>query len=108
MQERDVYICEYRLDKTAHLFNPISRNKYPISTKSYAFDKFEQKLVPKRDYSVSSWPSFSPWRPSGFQTKCLPVLEGSRWNPQKSRGVWVDLTKPYHVSVTPLAMDSPS
>ncbi|XP_038073300.1 histone-lysine N-methyltransferase ASH1L-like [Patiria miniata] len=51
VEEKDVYICEYRLDKTAHLFNPISRNKYPICTKTYAFDKFDKKLVPKRDYS---------------------------------------------------------
>ncbi len=27
VQERDVYICEYRLDKTAHLFYKITRPK---------------------------------------------------------------------------------
>ncbi|XP_033634855.1 uncharacterized protein LOC117296092 [Asterias rubens] len=51
VEEIDVYVCEFRLDKTAHLFNPISRHKHPISTKTYAFDKFDKKLVPKRDYS---------------------------------------------------------
>ncbi|XP_071965480.1 uncharacterized protein [Antedon mediterranea] len=50
-KEEDIYICEYRLDKTAHLFHPISKNKFPICTKSYAFNKFEKKIIPKRDYS---------------------------------------------------------
>ncbi|XP_033114256.1 histone-lysine N-methyltransferase ASH1L-like isoform X1 [Anneissia japonica] len=50
-KEEDIYICEYRLDKTAHLFHPISKNKFPICTKSYAFNKFDKKIIPKRDYS---------------------------------------------------------
>lgn len=28
--ESDVYICEYRLDKTAHLFYKISKSKYVL------------------------------------------------------------------------------
>ncbi|XP_072038995.1 LOW QUALITY PROTEIN: uncharacterized protein [Amphiura filiformis] len=56
VEEKDVHICEYRLDKTAHLFHPISKNRFPICTKNYAFDRFEEKLIPKRDYS----PHFIP------------------------------------------------
>nr|XP_054756561.1 histone-lysine N-methyltransferase ASH1L-like [Lytechinus pictus] len=52
VKEQDVYVCEYRLDRTAHLFSPIGKlSRYPICTKRYAFDRFEKKLVPKRDYT---------------------------------------------------------
>lgn len=51
MKEQDVYICDYRLDKSAHLFYKIHRNRYPVCTKPYAFDHFPKKLTPKRDFS---------------------------------------------------------
>ncbi|KAM4662430.1 LOW QUALITY PROTEIN: histone-lysine N-methyltransferase ASH1L [Discoglossus pictus] len=50
-KEQDVYICDYRLDKSAHLFYKIHRNRFPVCTKSYAFDHFAKKLTPKRDFS---------------------------------------------------------
>ncbi|XP_039219462.1 histone-lysine N-methyltransferase ASH1L isoform X1 [Crotalus tigris] len=50
-KEPDVYICDYRLDKSAHLFYKIHRNRYPVCTKSYAFDHFPKRLTPKRDFS---------------------------------------------------------
>lgn len=53
VKEQDVYICDYRLDKSAHLFYKIHRNRYPVCTKPYAFDHFPKKLTPKRDFSVS-------------------------------------------------------
>jgi hypothetical protein len=52
-KEDDVYICEFRLDKTAHVFYKISRSKYPTNTKLYCFDAFDKKLQPKRTFSVS-------------------------------------------------------
>ncbi|XP_030042200.1 histone-lysine N-methyltransferase ASH1L isoform X2 [Microcaecilia unicolor] len=51
VKEQDVYICDYRLDKSAHLFYKIHRNRYPVCTKHYAFDHFPKKLTPKRDFS---------------------------------------------------------
>ncbi|NWR38764.1 ASH1L methyltransferase, partial [Tachuris rubrigastra] len=51
VKEQDVYICDYRLDKSAHLFYKIHRNRYPVCTKPYAFDHFPKKLTPKRDFS---------------------------------------------------------
>lgn len=51
VKEQDVYICDYRLDKSAHLFYKIHRNRYPACTKSYAFDHFPKRLTPKRDFS---------------------------------------------------------
>lgn len=51
MKEQDVYICDYRLDKSAHLFYKIHRNRFPICTKPYAFDHFPKRLTPKRDFS---------------------------------------------------------
>ena len=51
--EEHVYICEYRVDKSARLFNKISKPKYPICTKKFAFDHFDQRLKPSRVYNVS-------------------------------------------------------
>lgn len=51
--EEHVYICEYRVDKSARLFNKISKPKYSICTKSFAFDFFDEKLKPQRNYAVS-------------------------------------------------------
>jgi histone-lysine N-methyltransferase ASH1L len=48
-----VYICEFRVDKTARLFKKISRPKFPVCTKRYAFDNFDQKLRPQRSFTVS-------------------------------------------------------
>ncbi|KAG8179697.1 hypothetical protein JTE90_025653 [Oedothorax gibbosus] len=49
-KEEDVYICEYRVDKTAHLFYKISKIKYPVCTKKYAFEYFDKKRNPKRTF----------------------------------------------------------
>ncbi|KAG9279390.1 histone-lysine N-methyltransferase ASH1L-like [Astyanax mexicanus] len=51
VKEQDVYICDYRLDKSAHLFYKIHRNRYPVCTKPYAFNHFPKRLAPKRDFS---------------------------------------------------------
>ena len=51
--EEHVYICEYRVDKSARLFNKISKPKYPVCTKKFAFDHFDQRLKPSRIYTVS-------------------------------------------------------
>ena len=50
--EGHVYICEYRVDKGARLFNKISKPKHSLCTKEYAFDHFDQKLRPARTYTV--------------------------------------------------------
>ena len=50
--EEHVYICEYRVDKTARLFNKISKPNYPICTKWFAFDSFDHKIKPSRTYTV--------------------------------------------------------
>jgi histone-lysine N-methyltransferase ASH1L len=51
--EEHMYICEYRVDKTARLFNKISKPKFPACTKWFAFDTFDQRLKPSRTYTVS-------------------------------------------------------
>ena len=53
-EEEHVYICEYRVDKTARLFNKISKPKYPVCTKFYAFTDFDLRLKVTRAYTVSS------------------------------------------------------
>ncbi|XP_077298609.1 histone-lysine N-methyltransferase ash1 [Arctopsyche grandis] len=49
--EEHVYICELRVDKYARLFTKISKPKYPICTKSYAFEMFPQRLKITRTYA---------------------------------------------------------
>ena len=51
--EEHVYICENRVDKTARLFHKISKPKYPICVKWFAFNVFDLKLRPQRTYTVS-------------------------------------------------------
>ncbi|KAL8615959.1 hypothetical protein ACOMHN_034635 [Nucella lapillus] len=46
---RDVYICEFRLDKNARIFTKITK-KFPINTKSFCFDKYPKRICPKRTY----------------------------------------------------------
>uniref|UniRef100_A0A8D1A1T0 ASH1 like histone lysine methyltransferase n=1 Tax=Sus scrofa TaxID=9823 RepID=A0A8D1A1T0_PIG len=91
VKEQDVYICDYRLDKSAHLFYKIHRNRYPVCTKPYAFDHFPKKLTPKRDFSPhyvpdnykrnggrSSWKSERskpPLKDLGQDDDALPLIE---------------------------------
>ncbi|KAK5649840.1 hypothetical protein RI129_000869 [Pyrocoelia pectoralis] len=49
--EEHIYICEYRVDKSARLFSKISKAKYPMCTKTYAFDRFDVKLKMSRTYT---------------------------------------------------------
>lgn len=51
-EELHVYICEFRVDKAARIFTKIS-TQYPVCTKSFAFEKFAQKMIISRDYAVS-------------------------------------------------------
>lgn len=57
--ESHVYICELRVDKAARLFAKISKNPYPVCTKSYAFKKFRQRLKVSRSYLVRNFSGFS-------------------------------------------------
>ncbi|XP_023718384.1 histone-lysine N-methyltransferase ash1 isoform X3 [Cryptotermes secundus] len=49
--EEHVYICEYRVDKSAHLFSKIAKPRHSICTKTYAFETFDTRLNPKRTYT---------------------------------------------------------
>lgn len=46
-----IYICEYRVDKTARLFSKVSKSKLPVCTKNYAFEKFDVRLKISRTYT---------------------------------------------------------
>uniref|UniRef100_A0A8C4WVR3 Ash1 (absent, small, or homeotic)-like (Drosophila) n=1 Tax=Eptatretus burgeri TaxID=7764 RepID=A0A8C4WVR3_EPTBU len=82
VKEQDVYICDYRLDRSAHLFYKIHKNHYPICTKPYAFDHFEKRLAPKRNFlphhvpekykrnsGRSKWKRNRPRLPKGKETE---------------------------------------
>lgn len=48
------YICEYRVDKNARIFAKIPKPKSSnICTKSYAFETYDVRLKPQRNYAVS-------------------------------------------------------
>ena len=48
-----IYICEYRVDKSARLFAKLARAKVPpVCTKSYAFEKYDTRLKITRTYTV--------------------------------------------------------
>ncbi|XP_055888108.1 uncharacterized protein LOC106075037 isoform X1 [Biomphalaria glabrata] len=49
-KEQDIYICEYRVDKTAHLFHKIQKIWYPINTGRFCFDWFKTRLNIKRTF----------------------------------------------------------
>ncbi|KAH9513216.1 Histone-Lysine N-Methyltransferase ash1l, partial [Bulinus truncatus] len=50
VKEQDIYICEYRVDKTAHLFHKIQKIWYPINTGRFCFDWFKTRLNIRRTY----------------------------------------------------------
>jgi len=54
--EEHVYICENRVDKSARLFHKISKPKYPICVKWFAFNLFDLKLRPQRTYTPHEVP----------------------------------------------------
>jgi len=58
-REEDVYICEHRVDKTARLFNKISKHKHPTCTKFYTFTEFDLKLKLMRSYTPHQLPAKS-------------------------------------------------
>ncbi|CAF0970907.1 unnamed protein product [Adineta steineri] len=47
----DLFICDYRVDKTARTFTRwVKTKQYPTNTKPYCFDTYVERLSPKRDY----------------------------------------------------------
>lgn len=49
--EEHIYICEYRVDKNARLFSKVSKSKFPICCKSYAFERFLERRKVSRTYT---------------------------------------------------------
>ncbi|KAG7469436.1 hypothetical protein MATL_G00128890 [Megalops atlanticus] len=83
VKEQDVYICDYRLDKSAHLFYKIHRNRYPVCTKPFAFNHFPKRLTPKRDFSPHYVPDNykrnggrSSWKSERPKLVCKDGLRG--------------------------------
>ena len=51
-QEEHVYICEYRVDKSARLFHKLAKGKDGICTKWFAFHTFDVKIKACRTFTV--------------------------------------------------------
>ncbi|XP_019958031.2 histone-lysine N-methyltransferase ASH1L isoform X1 [Paralichthys olivaceus] len=99
VKEQDVYICDYRLDKSAHLFYKIHRNRYPVCTKPYAFNHFPKRLAPKRDFSPhyvpdnykrnggrSAWKSERPKGAGGCEDDGSSCERGDDFPPETEEG----------------------
>ncbi|XP_035476266.2 histone-lysine N-methyltransferase ASH1L isoform X2 [Scophthalmus maximus] len=99
VKEQDVYICDYRLDKSAHLFYKIHRNRYPVCTKPYAFNHFPKRLAPKRDFSPhyvpdnykrnggrSAWKSERPKGAGGCEDDGSSCDRGDDFPPEAEEG----------------------
>ncbi|XP_037548842.1 histone-lysine N-methyltransferase ASH1L isoform X3 [Nematolebias whitei] len=99
VKEQDVYICDYRLDKSAHLFYKIHRNRYPVCTKPYAFNHFPKRLSPKRDFSPhyvpdnykrnggrSAWKSERPKETSGCEDDGSSCERSEDFPPEEEDG----------------------
>jgi hypothetical protein len=65
-QEEHVYICEYRVDKSARLFSKIAKAKHQTCTKPYAFHSFDLRIKISRTYTVRKC----------FIHNCVPVPSG--------------------------------
>ena len=52
VRENDVYVCEFKVDKKARSFSRIAKGYYAINTQPYCFNSFEERLHPKRTFSV--------------------------------------------------------
>lgn len=52
VREEDIYICEFKVCKKARNFSKIGKNYFAINTRSYCFQHFEEKINPKRQFSV--------------------------------------------------------
>ncbi|XP_046875778.1 histone-lysine N-methyltransferase ASH1L isoform X2 [Hypomesus transpacificus] len=100
VKEQDVYICDYRLDKSAHLFYKIHRNRYPVCTKPYAFNHFSKRLAPKRDFSPhyvpdnykrnggrSAWKSERPKGVGGCEEEASPGQRADDFRPENEDGL---------------------
>ncbi|NXF26988.1 ASH1L methyltransferase, partial [Rhodinocichla rosea] len=119
VKEQDVYICDYRLDKSAHLFYKIHRNRYPVCTKPYAFDHFPKKLTPKRDFSPHYVPDNykrnggrSSWKSDRSKPQIkdlnqeedsLPLMEEVLGAPEQAPG---ELPSPEEADKEPVASES--
>ncbi len=52
VMEKDVYICEYRVDKSARLFYKMPKPKTSIANQKSAFYTFDHRLKPQRTFTV--------------------------------------------------------
>lgn len=75
--EEHVYICEFRVDKTARLFSKVAKSKFPVCTKSYAFDRFDTRLKVYRTYTPHDLDPEVIVKPRGRK----PLEEHQRENP---------------------------
>lgn len=55
--EEHVYICEYRVDRTARLFSKNARTKFPLCTRHFAFRNFVTRLKPHRTFQPHALPA---------------------------------------------------
>jgi hypothetical protein len=81
-KEKDVYICDLKVDKKARAFNKVTKNQnFPVNTFSYAFDMFQSKLTVKRTYTPHKIPDAYQKNGNGAQKN-----DKSKHGSQKGKG----------------------
>lgn len=95
--EEHVYICEYRIDKTARLFYKNSRTKNPICTRRFAFKSFVTRLKPQRTFQPHGAPPVN-------SRKAIPAIKA----PSKTEKSGKEKGKMLKQEVSTPAQPSPS
>ena len=54
--EEHIYVCEYRVDRSARLFAKVARTKFPVCTRRFAFNSFASRFKPQRTYQPHGAP----------------------------------------------------
>ncbi|XP_044756994.1 histone-lysine N-methyltransferase ash1 [Coccinella septempunctata] len=85
--EKHVYICEYRVDKSARLFHKVSKAKFPVCTKSYVFERFPERLKISRTYTPHELGD------SSIKTKSRKTQDEKHLNVVESRATSVSAPK---------------
>ena len=79
------YICEYRVDKNARIFAKIPKPKSSnICTKSYAFEAYDVRLKPQRNYAVRIFLIFQMYF-SFFNSVLIVMFFPASWNGKRCK-----------------------
>lgn len=83
--EEHVYICEYRVDRTARLFSKNSRTRFPICTRRFAFKSFVTRLKPQRTFQPHGAPPVNSRKSTESPAGGKPLLKNDKSVKEKTK-----------------------